>query len=134
MIDTNLLVYLVDNSDAKKHQAVKEFFEAIQGHRRDYFISTQNLREFSNTMVNKTNASIEKIQLYLTQFYLTFNVLHENVMDSHAAIALTRETKTPFWDALLSSTAKRHEIKLIYTENTKDFERIPGIKVINPFK
>jgi predicted nucleic acid-binding protein len=57
---------------------------------------------------------------------------NENIIKK--AINVTIEFKAKFWDAVIAETMKENEIVKIYTENEDDFKKIPGIKVINPFK
>ncbi len=41
---------------------------------------------------------------------------------------------SPFWDTLIAETAKENGVTTVLTENEKDFKKIPGIKIVNPFK
>jgi len=50
------------------------------------------------------------------------------------AISLNSQYGIQFWDALLVATMQRHGITTIFTENTGDFEKCPGIKAVNPLK
>lgn len=47
---------------------------------------------------------------------------------------MNRDYQTHYWDYLIASTMKENAVKEIYTENTKDFEKIPELKVVNPFR
>jgi predicted nucleic acid-binding protein len=49
-----------------------------------------------------------------------------------AAITVNNDNSLHFWDALIAETMIENKITEIYTENTKDFEKIPGIRAINP--
>lgn len=42
--------------------------------------------------------------------------------------------KSKFFDTLIIETMKENSISRIITENAKDFEKVEGITVINPFK
>jgi predicted nucleic acid-binding protein len=50
------------------------------------------------------------------------------------AIELEKLHRVPFWDALIAACMQEHGIQTIVTENERDFRRIAGINVINPFK
>jgi predicted nucleic acid-binding protein len=50
------------------------------------------------------------------------------------AMELVRERRAPFWDTLIAVSMLENGIKIILSENERDFRRIPGITVINPFK
>jgi predicted nucleic acid-binding protein len=69
----------------------------------------------------------------LNDFNSVFKVLFYSPETINKAISLSLETKVHFFDALLAQTMLDNNVHLIYTENTKDFNKIPGIKAINPF-
>lgn len=50
------------------------------------------------------------------------------------AIELVKLHRAPFWDALIVACMLEHGIHTIVTENERDFKKIPGITVVNPFK
>ena len=50
------------------------------------------------------------------------------------AIELVRERRVPFWDALIAACMIEYEINIIVTETERDFRRIEGITINNPFK
>jgi len=43
-------------------------------------------------------------------------------------------SKVSIWDSLIAETALENGIVKIYTENLKDFKKIPGLKVVNPME
>ncbi len=46
--------------------------------------------------------------------------------------ALNVPNARPQYDSVLSATALAHDLVLI-TENVKDFENIPNLRIVNPF-
>ena len=40
----------------------------------------------------------------------------------------------PFWDLVIAETLKENDLNEIITENERDFRRVPGIKINNPFR
>ena len=50
------------------------------------------------------------------------------------AITIAADIKVAIWDVLIAETMRENEVYIIVTENEKDFRRIPGITVENPFK
>lgn len=127
LIDTCLLIYLVDSSDEKKHKKVVNWFETISGD--EYFISIQNLREFAYVVKKKSLLNNEKLKEYIGLFSDSFNLIYDNLED---IINATKSSKNKYWDSLLIATAKRHNIVEIITENEKDFDG--KIKVDNILK
>jgi predicted nucleic acid-binding protein len=47
---------------------------------------------------------------------------------------VVREKRAPFWDALIAACMLENGIEIIVTENDRDFKRVPGITVTNPFR
>ncbi len=132
LVDTNILVYLVDNKDALKHASAKRILGFVRLNPGQFVLSTQNIREFANVLVNEPSVSMNIIQDRIAEFRVLFGIIADSPEDAGEAAHLSRAEKVPFWDALLASTANRHGVHTIYTENTKDFARIPSVKAINP--
>jgi len=128
-IDTNSLVYLVSKEDEKKHTQIKEI---ISTKNSNFFISIQNLKEFANISLKKSDKSIEKINSTMEKLMKKFNLLIELNDDIFYAVTIAKRKN--FYDALLVATMKRNGIKKIITENEKDFLEFKGIKTINPFR
>ncbi|MDE1825802.1 MAG: hypothetical protein KGH61_04635 [Candidatus Micrarchaeota archaeon] len=59
------------------------------------------------------------------------NYTHDTI--NHAAEKF-EQLGVPFWDLVIAETLKENDITEIITENGKDFDKIPWIKVRNPFK
>ncbi|MDO8627677.1 MAG: PIN domain-containing protein [Candidatus Diapherotrites archaeon] len=137
LVDTNILFYLVQKHETKKHEIVSKLFKTIREKHQEsnYTIALQSLREFSNIYWKKSKEKnlddlIENIQLFKT----VFEILPETEEDIETANKLHFEQKIPFWDALIVSVMQKNHIDSILTENEKDFKKIPWTNVINPFK
>jgi predicted nucleic acid-binding protein len=127
LIDTCILVYLIDSSDEIKHQKVVDWFSSIIGD-DDYFVSIQNLREFVFVAKKKNLIESGDIRHYINLFVDSFNLIEDNVTD---ILDASLSGSKRFFDNLLVSTAKRNGIFEILTENEKDF---PLMKTLNLFK
>ena len=135
LVDANILVYAANADEPKKHMQAKVFIQQVISQPADYVVSYQSLREFASVSIKKAHLSHEKIREYVTEFQYAFgDLIIDLPMDIASATTIVDAHKAPFWDSLLASTAFRHGIFTIYTENVKDFEKIPGIKPINPLK
>jgi predicted nucleic acid-binding protein len=128
LVDTSILIYLIDSKEKEKHLKAVEWFENIFGS-NDYFISTQNLREFAFVAKNKALIETEETKKYLDLFAESFNIIQDSIEDIKKAC---ETTKKKYWDALLIATAKRNNIFQIITENEKDF--VNEISVLNILK
>ena len=126
LVDSNVLIYVVDDADKEKHIKAQKWFEQIAENIDLYYISSQNLREFASVLLKKDKATKENIKKWVANYSNIFVVIHDNKEDIGEAIDLA-EKKTHFWDALLAATMKRHNIKTILTEDTKDFKNFKDI-------
>lgn len=131
-MDTNILVYAVDQDDPAKHASAKRFLDVVHANPGRFYLSVQNIREFAFTMYIKTKAPPQKIQEYIREFGLVFSMVADTPEDAHTAVEWAFNLDMPFWDGLLMSTARRNGITTIYTENVRDFKKNPGIKTVNP--
>ncbi len=118
LIDTCILIYLIDAQDEERHSKAVEWFQNIF-ESNEYFISTQNLREFAFVSKNKKKIAPEQIKEYIDLFAKSFNLISDNVSDIKKA---SEKSKNKYWDSLLTATAKRNNIFQIITENEKDFK------------
>jgi len=134
LIDSNMLVYAFDSSEKEKHEKAKNFFKSIERNKAN--LSIQNLVEFHNVVTSKIEKpiSLDISKKSVSNLAESFNVFQYDSETIVEAIDLQKENKIHFWDALLAATMKVNGIKIIYTENTKDFEKIKEIKALNPLK
>ncbi len=136
-IDTNLIVYAYDESEREKRKIcinlIKSFFNEEEA-----YISNQILGETYNILTNKIERPLSKedSQIIIESLIRSpsWIVLNYAIKEIQQAMDLSINYNLHFWDALIASTMLTHGIKTIYTENEKDFKKIPGLKIINPFK
>ncbi len=135
LVDSNVLIYLVDPSDATKHAVARRLLEEIIRHPQNYVIATQNLREFASVALKKIGLDYADLLEACDTFTRSFGrILSDTVRDAVDAVILAKRTESSYWDALLAATMARNDVHAILTEDEKDFKRFPGLEVINPFK
>ena len=129
-IDTNILVYTVDNFNAKKKIKARNILKEMAKVNRPV-ISTQVLQEFY--VIGTTKLKIDPI--------LTKNILHtfENMEIVAIDTFLIKEAidtsvlnKISFWDALIVVSAESAKCEKIYTEDLNHGQIIRGVKIENP--
>jgi len=137
LIDTNVLVYAYDLSErAKRHIAralLVEIWDQGGG-----VVTLQNLSEFFVAVTEKVERPISPLDART----IVADILHSArwlVIDRQArmmmaAMDLVNRTGAPYWDALIAACMLEHGVHIIVTENERDFNKIPGLTVINPFK
>ena len=140
LVDTNVLIYatLAGDSRHKRAQEVlgKRHLEGIE-----LFISVQNLAEMYPNLTGPKNqppdspeVAKSKIQSISRLSGVTIlPVTNETVnkaLDLCEALQVTRQN---YFDVQLVATMQSEGIPTIVTENTKDFEMIQSLNVVNPF-
>lgn len=136
--DTNILVYAYDESEKEKRQIAEKLVENVFSGEAKGAISNQILSELFYVLTEKINRHLSKeVAAKIIRKYVLSDKWEKVDYTSLTALnaALTSYPhNSSFWDALVVETMKENEITWILTENEKDFEIIPGIKVKNPFK
>lgn len=137
LIDSNILLYAIDTADKHKHELAKELLTRCWAGKIKYSVSLQNLSEFfvnatqkiSTPITDKDAAEIIKTIIEF-QGWNKIAPTKETVVE---AIQLSTKNNVHYWDALIAATMIENKIFTIITENTKDFNKIQGIKAKNPF-
>jgi predicted nucleic acid-binding protein len=137
LIDTNILVYAYDVSERAKREVASALLADIWDHGGGV-VTLQNLSEFFVAVTGKVQ---RPIPLAAAKTIIS-DILHSGrwlVIDRQAhtmlaAMGLVDRTGAPYWDALIAACMLEHGVHTIVTENERDFNKIPGITVINPFK
>ncbi|MFA5746218.1 MAG: PIN domain-containing protein [archaeon] len=134
LIDTNILVISQSKKESEERRLIAAAIVESGTIKKNAFVSIQNFVEFVNVIKQKLKSLDDnEIQETLIDFKSAFTVLFYSENTVSATVKLSSETKVHFFDALLAQTMLENNVRVIYTENTKDFNKIPGIKAINPF-
>ena len=137
LIDTNVLVYAYDFTDAKKHSMALKLLEKCWKREAIYAVSVQNLAEFFVIITKKVPhpLSIDEAGQIISDIcsFSGWNILNYNSDTLKLAIELYHKQKKHFWDAVLAATMLKSGITKIYTENGSDFKVFENIVVKNPF-
>lgn len=138
LIDTNILVYAHDSSEIEKHPKAIKVMERLWEKKTNNAVSLQNLAEFFFVVTKKIQNKVEvKKAKEIVQDIIDLETIEKvryKESTLQKAMTMIEERKTDdFWDALLAATMMENGIESIYTENTKDFEKIEEITAINPF-
>lgn len=137
LLDTNILVYAYDSDEGEKHAIAKSLIQSCFDGKMNLCVSNQVLAEFIHVTrfrmpkpISRAEAEDIVKRISVIPSWIKVNYSTETLV---RAFALSDE-KTYFWDFIIAQTMLENGISIIYTENTKDFEHVRGIKVINPFK
>ncbi|KUG25446.1 pin domain protein [hydrocarbon metagenome] len=130
-IDTNILIYTIDNHYPKKkiisRELIAKLFEDASG-----IISTQVLQEFYYTAVNKLNSDPKIIKALLKSFE-DLEIVQINTTIIHNAIDCSITNKISFWDALIITAAESANCNKLFSEDLNNGQVINGVEIVNPF-
>ena len=137
LIDTVVLVHAYTVSDSEKHRVALALIEKVWGGEQAT-TTLQNLCEFFSVVTRKVEKPISASAAEtIVKGILTaaqWRVIDRRPETVSKAIDLVKLYRASFWDALIAACMLEHGVDAIVTENERDFKRIPGITVINPFK
>jgi predicted nucleic acid-binding protein len=137
LLDTNVLVYAFDKSETQKHEKAKKIIEACLAQKERFYISTQNISEFYHVITRYVEKPVSKPEARrLCEKFIFFSGFVKISPTTHAlleAMEINAETGVGYWDALIAATMIENGITSIITENGKDFRKILGLVVSNPF-
>jgi predicted nucleic acid-binding protein len=136
LIDTNILIYAYDSSEAEKHEISKALLNEIWQNGGGT-VCLQNLMEFFVVITKKVDNPIDVIeaQVIVEDFIKSENwtIIDRNEDTFLKAIEFVAKYKIHLWDAAIAACMEENDIHEIVTENDKDFKKIPGLKVTIPF-
>jgi predicted nucleic acid-binding protein len=130
-IDTNILVYALDQADPAKQQNARALLKTLQ-EKESGVISTQVLQEFCvvSTAKLKLNVILVKKIIVSLKYFKTITVDLKMIEEAIDCSALN---KISFWDALVVTTAKASGCNAIWSEDLGHGQLIDGVRIINPF-
>lgn len=135
IIDSNILVYSIDKFSPKHKQAqkfLKENLNILEVANQNIFETLRVITypKFPNPM--KLKDAVDAVERILK----VCSIVSPDWRTQRIALELIKKYKLSsdiVFDAYLAATALANGIDTIATDNTKDFQRIKEIKIINPF-
>lgn len=130
-LDTNILVYAVEDESSDKHRRAKELVEEhlVNG---DGFISVQVLREFYSVCRRLKVPLSDVDAANLVREFSLFRVLPE---DTRLVVLASERVRDgfSFRDALIVESALRGGADQLLTEDMQDGRVVEGMRITNPF-
>jgi len=130
-IDTNILVYSLDNHDPEKMKKTRSILSMII-EKQSGVLSTQVMQEFYVIATKKLNGDpiiIKGLMNHLSKFEIV-TITPELIF---AAIDFSILNRISFWDALIIAAAASANCKEIWTEDLNHGQVIQGVRINNPF-
>jgi predicted nucleic acid-binding protein len=132
-LDTNVLLYLFDNSvPERKARAQEVFSEEVEAGRA--FLSTQVLQEFYVNVTRKLASPLpEEVAEEMARDLARLPLLRVDESMILSAIKRHRSMSFSFWDALILEAALEGGADRLLTEDLQHGQKIEGLRVENTF-
>ena len=130
-LDTNILVYSVDQEAGLRHEIAKLIL------RRSTLLpcclTLQAVSEFYAVATRKQKMPRPDAARIAADMMAVFQTIPSTETAVRAALASAAAGRTSYWDALLIATAGEVGCETILTEDLDDGSIVHGVRVINPF-
>ena len=128
-IDTNVLIYCYSATEpAKKQKAVEV------SNTENAIISTQVLKEFSNTLSKKFRLDWADIEQSLNELTNNFKIYINSPRTIQNACSIASKYGYSFYDSLIIESALETDCSILYSEDLQHNQLIENkLRIINPF-
>jgi predicted nucleic acid-binding protein len=131
-LDTNVLVYAYDASDARKQRIAQELVKKALG--GTIAISTQVLSEFSATLLHKLSpAAPARDVLAILDALAAIKTTATDGDMVRRAVEASAQHGVHFYDGMILAAAERAGCERIWSEDFNAGQTYFGMKVENPF-
>ena len=132
-LDTNVLLYLFDDSEPwKKARAQEVLREEVAAGR--VVLSTQVLQEFYVNATRKLGSPLPpEVAEERVRDFAELPLVRTDEHTVLAAIARSRASSFSFWDALILEAALKGGADRLLTEDLQHGQEIEGLRIENPF-
>ena len=130
-IDTNILVYAMDEDEPAKQTRCRELLASL-GNSSQGVISTQVLQETFVATTRKLNVEPLKARAVLQSLQVLEIVTITSSL-IFTAIECSHRDQLSFWDALIITAAAHAKCETIWTEDLNAGQIIQGVHIVNPF-
>lgn len=133
-VDTNILVYLQDESEPAKRSCAKDWITFLAHHRLAR-ISFQVLLELYATLTHKLEPRFEAAEAKeIVRKFSVWQPVAADLPVLEKAWLLQQLHNLSWWDALIVSAAQTCECSTLLTEDLQHNQVFGSVRVINPFK
>ena len=130
-VDTNVLIYAVDEAHPKKHEAAKLWRSELWKSRRGR-ISFQVLQEFYANVSQKWPAARQQAQAEVRNL-LAWRPVVVDAEVLEQAWKIQDRYQLSFWDALILRSAQASQCSVLWSEDLQNGQRWGNLEVRNPF-
>ncbi|UTC63095.1 PIN domain-containing protein [Treponema sp. OMZ 787] len=131
-IDTNILVYALDNRDNDKMNKARNILRKVIYENKPV-ISAQVINEFYVAATKKLSIDKNLIKTIVHNFK-NMEIIASDLQLTENAIKISIESQISFWDSLIIAAAEKADCKLIISEDLNSGQKYQDISLINPFQ
>lgn len=133
LVDTNILVYAYDRSEAQKQQQALSILEQLVTTKTGV-ISTQVLAEFFVAVTRKMQLPLSAALAYerIENYLRSWSVIEVDGWVVLEAVRGVRDYQFSYWNAQIWATAKLNQISVVYSEDFNIGAVIEGVQFIDP--
>jgi len=131
--DTNILVYLADNRDARKQSIALDLVKAALTGRIDAWISAQALTEFANVALGKLKLPSEAVA-GLLKFFEQLQTVNVQPSFARRGMEMRGRYGLQYYDSVMLAAAEQIGATAFYSEDLNSGQLYCGIRAVNPFE
>ena len=131
-LDTNILVYATDESDALKHVACRKLLERAL--KAGWPIAAQVYGEFFSVVMRKRLTSRATARAVIEAWSASMPPMPSSLTAHTAALQLAAEKQVQYWDALIIAICAEHGVKQLFTEDAPSASKLLGVKCVSPLQ
>ena len=132
-VDTNVLLYAVDDKDHGKRDAARMWLSACWNQRCGR-LSTQVLNEFYVNARKKFPRQLTqgdaRAQVRQYQHWRPWTIDHATI---ETAWAIESRYSINYWDALMVAAAQHLGCTMLLTEDMQHDQQVDSVRIVNPF-
>ncbi len=130
-IDTNILIYAMDNKNKEKKNKAREILKGLQ-EEKNGVISTQIIQEFYVVATKKLSIQPLLVKSIIHSLN-NFEVVTVNHPLIEEAIDCSILNEVSFWDGLVIVSAELSKCAYLLSEDLNHGQIIRNVKIANPF-
>jgi predicted nucleic acid-binding protein len=132
-VDTNVLVYAVDDADPEKRDIARRSLGSTRYGK--LILSTQVLSEFYVTVTRKLAEPVSDARAAEALDWLgLLPVVSIDAALVKSAVHISRSSRLSYWDGLVVAAAARGGCQRLLSEDLNDGQKIGSVRVENPFR
>lgn len=132
-LDSNVFVYLFDETDPRKRQIAERLVKRALEHQTGC-ISFQVVQETLNVMTRKLKVPPETARRLLNRILMPLCRVFPTEALYDRALGLQARYRLGFYDSLIVAAAIDAGCRTLYSEDLQHGQQISGVVITNPFR